>query len=138
MAKTWSITDPYLLGCALAYAGASLAHFVHNGLYVADYPNLPQFITPAIVAASWLAVTSIGVLAYAAMRWGARTLGLCLLACYAAFGFDAFAHYGLAPLSEHTFAMNLTIWSEAGAAAVLFGLALTRVIQRRIETTAHR
>ena len=43
---------------------------------------------------------------------------------------EAAAPYGLAPLSEHTAAMNLTIWLEAATAALLL-VAVLRELGRR-------
>ena len=50
------------------------------------------------------------------VRKGYRVIGLSVIAIYAAFGFDGFIHYALAPLAEHTITMNLTIWVEAATA----------------------
>ncbi|MGQ0651943.1 MAG: hypothetical protein ACT4P4_06695 [Betaproteobacteria bacterium] len=49
----------------------------------------------------------------------ARRHGLALIALYAVLGFDGLAHYALAPLAQHTLAMNMTIWLEVAAAALL-------------------
>jgi hypothetical protein len=106
------------------YGLASFVHFAHNAAFAADYPNLPGWITPSIVIATWLSISCIALLAWLALRAGARGLGLCLLAVYAMFGFDAFAHYGLAPLDAHSFAMNATICFEGASACALFVVTL--------------
>jgi hypothetical protein len=114
------LRSPILFACACVYGFASLLHFTHNALFVADYPNLPRWVTPSIVAATWLTISAIGLLAWLALRSGARGLGLCLLAVYALFGFDAFGHYGLAPFDAHSIAMNVTILFEGASAIALF------------------
>lgn len=118
------LRSPLLFACACVYGFASLLHFTHNALFAADYPNLPGWVTPSIVVATWLAISSIAVLAWLALRSGARGLGLCLLAVYAVFGFDAFGHYGLAPLDAHSIAMNATILFEGTSAIALFVVTL--------------
>jgi hypothetical protein len=104
----------------LAYAAASLAHHVHNAEFLADYPNMPRWITRP------------GGVRRVARRDDARrgrlpppapghpAVGLGLVGLYAVLGFDAFAHYVLAPAAAHTAAMNATIWLEAAAAALVF------------------
>ena len=118
------VRSPTLIACACVYGFASLLHFAHNAVFAADYPNLPGWITPSIVAATWLAISAIAGLAWLALRSGARALGLCLLAVYALFGFDAFGHYGLAPLGAHSVAMNVTICFEGVSAIALFVVTL--------------
>lgn len=108
---------PWLL---ILYCAASLAHFVHNAEYLADYPNLPDSLSRSRVYLAWLAILAIGIVGYVLYRRGRHLAGLIVLAVYAGFGFDGLLHYTLAPFAAHTFAMNLTIWSEVVAAAVLF------------------
>ena len=52
-------------------------------------------------------------------RTGYRMAGLMTIAVYAALGFGGLDHYALAPVSAHSFTMNLTIGVEALAAAAL-------------------
>jgi hypothetical protein len=47
-----------------------------------------------------------------------------LLAIYTALGFDGLLHYGRAPISAHSFGMNLTIWIEVLTAALALGAVL--------------
>jgi hypothetical protein len=108
---------PWLL---LLYAGSSLLHFAHNAEYLADYPNLPGWLTRPQVYASWLGITTIGAIGYVLYRARRERSGLPLLAVYAALGFDGLLHYGRAPVAAHTSMMNLTIWTEVVAAALLF------------------
>jgi hypothetical protein len=103
-----------------AYATASLVHHVHNAEYLADYPNMPGWITRPAVYAAWLCETMVGAIGYLVLRRGHPVVGLGLIAVYAALGFDAFAHYALAPAAAHSAAMNATIWLEAAAAALVF------------------
>lgn len=123
----------------IVYGFASLMHFVHNGVYLESYPNLPASITVGAIIGSWLGIASIGVLGYVFYRIGSVRLGLLLIAVYAALGFDGFAHYGVAAMSAHTAAMNLTIWSEAIAGLLLLvvvtvqGLRANRVSPLRAQ-----
>lgn len=118
-----------LEGSMLAYWCASLLHFAHNGVFADDYPNLPDAITVPVIIASWLGITAIGVIGYLVLRAGRELTGLAVIAAYAAFGFDGFAHYTLAAMAAHTFAMNVTIWGEAIAAAVLLGVVAHRSLR---------
>jgi hypothetical protein len=103
----------------LAYGVASLAHFVHNAVYIDAYPNLPMWITPLVVYASWLVVAGIGTLGYWLYRSGSRWFGLMVIGVYALLGFGGLDHYAVAPVSAHSIAMNATILGEAIAASVL-------------------
>jgi hypothetical protein len=120
-----------LLIFLLAYGIASLVHYAHNAEFLAEYPNMPAWLSRAKVYAAWFAVTAIGAVGYLLVRRGYQLGGLFMIAVYAALGFDGLAHYGLAPLSAHTAAMNLTIWLEVATAALLFtasvGLAAKQV-----------
>jgi hypothetical protein len=111
-----------------AYASASFVHHVHNAEFLADYPNMPAWITRPAVYTAWLCETLLGVTGYLILRRGYLAVGIGLIAIYAALGFDAFGHYALAPAAAHTIAMNATIWLEAAAAALVFValLALAR------------
>jgi hypothetical protein len=109
---------------AALYCSASLAHFFHNAEFCGDYPNLPAWITRASVYLTWISITTIG----AAGLWLARgrqvLIGLALVAAYAAEGFAGLGHYGLAPMSQHSAAMNFTIWFEAGTGGLLLAVTL--------------
>ncbi len=115
-----------LLALVLAYAAASLAHHVHNAAYLADYPNMPAWLTPAGVFAAWAGVTAVGVAGWLLVRRGYRIAGIGALALYAALGLYGLAHYGVAPPSAHTAGMNLTIWLEV-ATATLVLIAIARL-----------
>ncbi len=108
-----------LLPLMLIYGGASLLHFVHNAVYLRDYPNLPVWLTSAGVCAAWLVVAGTGVLGYLLYSRVSRAAGLVAIAAYAVFGLAGLDHYTVAPVSAHTVAMNLTILLEAATAAVL-------------------
>ena len=120
---------PWLL---LFYCGASLLHFAHNAEYVADYPNLPAWISRASIYGAWLAIFSIGLLGYLLYRGRHAFLGLVLLAIYAALGFDGLLHYARAPLAAHTAVMNATIWIEVVAAVLAF-VAVAWLVVARID-----
>jgi hypothetical protein len=98
---------------------ASLVHHVHNAEFLDAYPNLPAWLSPAIVYAAWLGETAVGVAGYIVLRRGWRLAGLGMVAAYAVFGLFGLAHYARAPLSAHTPAMNATILLEAATALLL-------------------
>ena len=122
---------PWLL---LLYCGASFLHFVHNAEYLADYPNLPAWISRASIYIAWCAIFAMGLGGYRLFRRSQALLGLILLAIYTALGLDGLLHYGRAPISAHTFGMNLTIWTEVVAAALALGavlwIAASRLLRR--------
>jgi hypothetical protein len=103
----------------LLYLAASLLHFTHNAEYLADYPNLPAWLSRSDVYLVWLGQAAVGIGGYVLYRTGRRLAGLLLIGVYAVLGFDGLLHYTRAPLSAHTTAMNFTIWFEVAAAAVL-------------------
>jgi hypothetical protein len=107
-----------LVALLLLYAAMSLLHFAHNAEYVADYPNLPAWLTRSDVYLSWCALTLLGLGGYWLYRRAGRA-GLLVLAIYALFGFDALLHYRRAPFAAHTAMMNFSIWAEVAAAALL-------------------
>ena len=119
----------HLLALMALYCAASLAHFVHNAQFLAEYPNMPAWLSPLQVMGAWLAVTAVGALGWLVTRTPWPLPGLLLIGAWAGLGFDGLAHYTLAPVSAHSLAMNLTIWSEVLAAALL--LAATAVLVLR-------
>jgi hypothetical protein len=122
-----------LLILFLVYAGASLLHYAHNAEFLADYPNMPAWLSRTKVYAAWLGITTIGLIGYLFIRGGYRLAGLSMVAVYAAVGFDGLGHYSLAPLTAHTPMMNLTIWLEAAGAALLL-VAVAICLYRRFAT----
>jgi hypothetical protein len=114
-----SVSASVLPGLLLLYAATSLLHFAHNAHYLADYPNLPPWLSRADVYLSWCALTLLGIAGLILYRRAHRGAGLVLLGAYALIGFDGFLHYGRAPMAAHTAMMNFTIWAEALAAALL-------------------
>jgi hypothetical protein len=122
------------------YCVASLAHFIHNAEYIAFYPNMPAWLTREKVYLAWLAVASVGVVGIAFALAGWRTAAALCLVAYGALGLDGLGHYALALCSQHTFAMNFTIWFEvlAGVALAVCSASLVReqVIRGRRNTGA--
>lgn len=106
------------------YCAASLVHFAHNAEFIADYPNLPAWLTRSKVYLAWLAVTSVGVFGIVLLRLRHRSWGLVVVAAYAVLGFAGLDHYSVAPMARHTFAMNATIGCEVACASILFAAAL--------------
>jgi hypothetical protein len=101
------------------YCVASFVHFAHNAEFISSYPNLPASFTRSGIYISWLLVTSVGVVGVLLLRLGLRVVGLFLAASYAILGLAGLDHYALAPMSQHSLAMNATILFEVFAAAVL-------------------
>ena len=108
-----------LLTFMLLYGAASLIHFMHNAMYLALYPNLPPWLTPVGVLASWLVVGGTGAVGYWLFHRGSTVPGLIVIALYAALGFAGLDHYAVAPISAHSLAMNATIIGEVIAASAL-------------------
>jgi hypothetical protein len=118
-------------GLLVLYAATSLLHFAHNAEYLADYPNLPAWLSRADVYFAWCAAALLGVTGYVLYCRAHRRLGLLLLLVYALIGFDGLLHYRLAPLSMHTGMMNFTIWAEVLAAALLLAAVISTALRRR-------
>lgn len=108
-----------LLTLILVYGAASLVHFMHNAVYLERYPNMPAWLTPLGVLASWLVVAGTGAVGYWLLRKGLAAAGLGVITLYAALGFAGLDHYAIAPISAHSLAMNATIIGEVIAASVL-------------------
>jgi hypothetical protein len=119
-----------LLLSVLLYCAASLLHFVHNGLYLRDYPNLPTSLTASDVYLAWLGVTAVGAAGYGLYLRGLRIAGLCVLAVYAVLGFAGLDHYMVAPVAAHSIAMNATIVFEVLAAIVLLSVVAHALFKR--------
>lgn len=127
-------TNRALLTLVLVHAAASLLHFAHNATYLADYPNMPTWISPMGVYAVWLAEAAVGACGVILLLRG-RSAGLVLIAIYALLGLAGLDHYTLAPISAHTIAMNATIWLETatGIALLVFaGWMFTRTAERSL------
>ena len=122
-----------LLTLILVYGAASLIHFTHNALYLALYPNMPPWLTPFGVLASWLVIAGLGAVGYWLFRRGLTLTGLVVIAVYAALGFGGLDHYAIAPVSAHSTAMNATIVGEVIAASGLLVVTTWTAIQARRE-----
>ena len=112
------------------YCAASLIHFTHNAEYIAFYPNMPAWLTREKVYIAWLAVTSVGAIGAACAAFGWRIAAALGLAVYGCLGLDGLGHYALALCSQHTFAMNFTIWFEVIAGLTLAAVCGWYVAQR--------
>jgi hypothetical protein len=123
-----SATPAHLWILLAIYFIASLVHFTHNAEFIALYPNMPASLTRETVYLAWLAMTAVGVTGLVLARTGLRLLGALGLAVYGLLGLDGLLHYTLALCSEHSLAMNLTIWWEviAGVALAAGSLKLLR------------
>jgi hypothetical protein len=101
------------------YAVASLVHFVHNAEFLGDYPGLPTTWSRGGVYLAWIGMTALGGVGALLVYRARESIGLMLLAVYAALGLDSLGHYAVAPLSAHSSMMNTTILLEVGAAALV-------------------
>lgn len=116
IAKRGGATLPWLFAL---YVAATLLHFAHNAEYLAQYPNLPASWSPGEVYAAWCGLTALGLGGYGLYLFGYRKFGLTILGLYAALGFGGLLHYTRASMTHHSAMMNLTIWVEAAAGALL-------------------
>ena len=123
--------DHALLTLILVYGAASLAHFVHNAVYLEFYPNMPTWLTPLGVLGSWLVIAATGAVGYWLFRKGLAVVGLAVLAVYAALGFAGLDHYAIAPVAAHSWVMNATIVGEVIAASVLLVVIAWMALRRR-------
>lgn len=127
-----------LLIFLLAHAAASLFHHVHNAEFLSEYPNMPASLSRARVYGAWFAVTAVGLVGYLLIRRKYLLSGLVAVGVYAALGLDGLGHYALAPLSAHTFAMNLSIWLEVTTAILLLAAVSTFVLKLFLARTPSR
>jgi hypothetical protein len=118
-----------ILTFMLLYGVASLVHFMHNAMYLKLYPNMPTWLTPLGVVASWLVVGGTGAVAYWLFRKGLTVVSLAAITLYAALGLAGLDHYAIAPVHAHSLAMNATIVGEVVAALVLLVVAAWTTIQ---------
>jgi hypothetical protein len=126
-----------LLGSlALAFAVASLVHFIHNAEFLRDYPGLPAGWTRWGVYGVWLGISALGLAGWLLVRRGWRWLGLLCLAGYAASGLDSLWHYWLAPMAAHSAMMNGTILLEVAAACLLLVEVLRQMVLK-LKPTNH-
>ena len=114
-----SVRIDVLLVFLLAYGTASLFHHVHNAEFLAEYPNMPAWLSRVQVYGAWLGVTAVGLAGYLLMRCRYQLTGLLALGVYGALGLYGLGHYVVAPLSAHTLTMNITIWLEVTTALLL-------------------
>jgi hypothetical protein len=62
---------------------------------------------------------ALGLVGYGLYALGHRNIGLTILGLYAALGFGGLLHYTRASMAHHSTLMNVTIWAEAAAGALL-------------------
>ena len=115
----------------LIFAFASLVHFAHNATYLAEYPNMPKWLTSAGVWLAWAAQVCVGVIGYLTVQSKFRLVGYAILAVYASFGFGGLDHYVVAPVSAHTIVMNVTIAAEAIAGLALLSYLIWMIASER-------
>jgi hypothetical protein len=129
-----------LLVFLLAYGAASLFHHVHNAEFLTDHPNMPAWLSRVQVYAAWLGVTAVGLVGYLLMRWRYELTGLLALGTYGALGLYGLGHYFVAPLSAHTFTMNITIWLEVTTALLLLAAVASSILKllRQHREIGHR
>ena len=121
----------WLLVFVLFYAATLLIHHVHNAEFLSEYPNMPAWLSPAVVYGAWLAVIAVGGAGYVLVRMKYRLTGLAVLAVYALSSFDGLGHYLLAPASAHSVAMHVTIWLEVSTGAFLLAILAGTALKGR-------
>lgn len=75
-----SIAERALPWLLVTYCAASFLQFAHNAEYLADYPNLPVWLSRSQVYLAWLAVLATGILGYVLYRRDRYLVGLAVLA----------------------------------------------------------
>ena len=121
-----------LLGVfSVVYLVASLIHFVHNAVYLEQYPGLPASWTPIGVFLAWCGLTLVGAAGWLLLLRRRLFIGLSIVLVYAMLGMDSLGHYVVASVSAHTWMMNSTIVLEVTAASLVF-LESGRLMVRRI------
>jgi len=108
-----------LLATLLVYTCATTTHFIHNGLSLARYPDMPDWISRTGVILTLMGVLAVGAVGYVLYHYGLNLTGLILIGVYAALGFDGLAHDSLASFSSHSPIMNFTILFAVSSAGVL-------------------
>ncbi len=124
MVKPSTRIPRFLFVLLIIYFATSLLHFADNAEFLADYPNLPAWLSRSSVYLAWYAVTAVGAAGTVFAGFGFRRAGLITIAGYAALGFGGLDHYWVAPLSAHSLGMNATIWLEVAAASALLAATL--------------
>jgi len=109
----------YMWALLALYAVASLVHFSHNAEYIAFYPSMPEWLTRERVYVAWLVVSGVGIVGAIFGVTGWCAAAALFFAAYGALGLDGLGHYTLALCSEHTLAMNFSIWFEVVAGVAL-------------------
>jgi hypothetical protein len=128
-----NVDHAVLVFLLILYCAASLLHFVHNAVYLSQYPNLPLWLTSAGVYWAWLGITAVGAIGYGIYCRVSQRIGLAIIACYALLGFGGLDHYFAAPMSAHSATMNATIWIEAAGAAVLLPFVIRKLLLIRMD-----
>ena len=124
-----------LIVLLLIYGVASLVHFIHNAEFLAHYPNLPSSWSRTDVYLAWVGMTLFGVVGWLLVNRGLLRTGLVIVAVYATLGLDSLGHYVVAPLSDHSIAMNTTILLEVVAAGLVFIESVRLLVVRARERT---
>ena len=116
-------TPRLLLVLLIANLVASALHFGDNMLRFHEYPE-PEWITgPHIVDTLWLVITPLLALGWWLARRGMRWGSIGALWIYGALSMLVLGHYLYASPSELPVRVNILIWAEAVAAALLIVLA---------------
>jgi hypothetical protein len=103
----------------VAFAVASLIHFIHNAEFIVDYPGMPKNWTTNGVYGAWIVMTLFGLIAWLLTHTKLKALGLILVMLYAVCGLDSLGHYWVAPIHAHQTMVNVTIFLEVFCALVL-------------------
>lgn len=100
------------------HAVGTFIHFLHNAIFLPDYPGVPADWIPTGLLLSWLPIGALGLAGYSLHRSRERA-GRVLLAVFGISGYVGLLHYTLAPLAEHSAMMHAMIALEVATATLL-------------------
>lgn len=116
-----------LLVLLLVNVTASVLHYVDNIRFFDAYPE-PAWISPHFIDAFWFVMTPFAVVGFFLFSKGSRWGSAASLAAYALMSLLVLGHYRYASPWALSFRVNLFILSEAVAALMLLGFALSVVV----------
>ena len=117
-----------LLWLLLANVVATVAHYVDNIVFFAQYPE-PPWMQPHFIDAFWFVMTPFALVGYKLITRGRVHFGSVVLYLYAAMSLLVLAHYRYAPMRSIRFRIHIFILVEAALALAL--VAYVAVLQVR-------
>jgi len=99
---------------------ASAAHFLHNAVFLAEYPGPPWIPGPWFVIVAWLCVATVLLAGYAWHRRGRAGRAVVAVTLYCLSCLLVFGHYVYAPPADFDLLSNALIFSEGTSGMVLW------------------